>query len=494
MSRVAIVSNRLPPIDRAKASAGGLATGLGAALNELGGTWIGWDGRPDCAAGDRLRFHTAGAYKVAALPLSQAECDGYYLGFANRTIWPLFHGRTDLLRYDPQEFATYRAVNARFARAVVEAAADHDCVWVHDYHFFLLARELRRLGMTVPVGFFLHIPFPSPDVLEALPGHRALVEALAAYDLVGFQTENDRRNFAAYVGQRLGWRVDADGTVHTPDGRFSVGVFPIGIDTARFAELAAEAGDSRADGALRAAFAERLGMIGVDRLDYTKGLPQRLDAYERLLETAPELRRRIFLLQIAAPSREDIPEYAELKRALDIKSGRLNARFGELDWTPVRYINRAFGQQRLAALYRLSRVGLVTPLRDGMNLVAKEYVAAQDPADPGVLVLSTFAGAAERLSGALLVNPYDVDGLARAMRRALAMPHAERRARWAEMIAELRAHDVHRWRRDFLAALVSAGMARAVPARRQVPVLAFSRQGRGDGRAEARTDAARRAL
>lgn len=454
MSQIAIVSNRIPSFDRT--SAGGLAVGLNAALERSGGTWIGWDGAITSEPTEDLRIEQRKAYMLASFSLSERERAGYYLGFANRALWPVLHGRTDLMRFDPSEFATYRAVNDKFAKKLAECAVNHDLVWVHDYHLFFLGQELRRLGVELPLGFFLHVPFPAPDVLAALPCHRALVEALSAYDLVGFQTENDVYNFHEFVTRHLNGAIASDGTVFALGRRLRTGAFPIGIDARRFAKLAAASKEADAHrDLLRGCFRDQLGIIGVDRLDYTKGLQYRLRAFERMLETTPVGPRQAFLLQIAAPSREEVPEYGDLRAELEAISGRINARHARIDWTPVRYINKAFSQTCLAALYRLSRVGLVTPLRDGMNLVAKEYVAAQSAEDPGVLVLSRFAGAAERLTGALLVNPYDIDGVAKALQRAIAMPDDERRERWSEMITEVREHDVHGWRDDFLRALLA---------------------------------------
>ncbi len=479
MTRIAIVSNRLPPLDRDDASAGGLAVGLSAALEDSGGTWLGWDGTVASAPDGAARIQQSAPYRVVSLALSEQEHAGYYIGFSNRTLWPLFHGRADLVRFDPSAFATYRAVNARFAKQLAAGAGNHDLIWVHDYHFLCLGQELRRLDIKLPTGFFLHVPFPPPDTLTALPCHRELIGALSAFDLVGFQTEGDVRNFHEYAVRHLGGTISADGTVFALGRRFRTGAFPIGIDTRRFAELAVSKEAGLLRDRLGGCFRGHLGIIGVDRLDYTKGLEHRLRAFERMLESTPRHPGRAFLLQIAAPSRVDIPEYNELKGELEALSGRINARHARIDWTPVRYINRTFSQTRLAALYRLSRVGLVTPLRDGMNLVAKEYVAAQSAADPGVLVLSRFAGAAERMTAALLVNPFDIDGMAKATSRALDMSLDERRERWSDLVSEIRDHDVHGWRDDFLRALLAGsgrqdlgdrcGMPGPIPVARHTP-------------------------
>lgn len=470
MNRIVIVSNRAPQPGSLEIDAGGLAVGLRAALEKTGGLWLGWSGRICDAPNQEARIQQAGPFTLATLDLSEAEHGGYYAGFANRSLWPLLHGRVDLMRFDGAEWAAYRSVNEAFARRLAPLRGPRDLVWVHDYHLMLLGQALRRLGVDAPLGFFLHVPFPAPDVMTALPCHEELVRALSAYDLVGFQTANDLRNFQELVS-RLGGSVSDDGRVLAFGASFRTGAFPIGIDAARFGALAASPEVEKLCGRLRPCFDGCLGIVGVDRLDYTKGLVHRLRAFERLLETAPGYRGRTLLIQIAAPSRETVPEYADLKGEIEALSGRINAQHADLDWTPIRLLNRAVSHARIAALFRLSRIGLVTPLADGMNLVAKEYVAAQSPDDPGVLVLSQFAGAARQLNAALIVNPHDVDGMARALRDALEMPLSERHARWAEMLAGLREHDIHAWRDRFLEGLRSARRLDAQPAPRLQPRL-----------------------
>jgi trehalose 6-phosphate synthase len=449
MDRIVVVSNRVPSLQYGEAAAGGLAVGLKAALEASGGLWFGWNGRV-LEAAEGVRIEQERPFALATLTLTPAEHDGYYAGFANRTLWPLLHGRLDLIRFTPEDFSQYLAVNDKFAHGLLPRLGAGDRIWVHDYHLIPLGERLRREGVEGEIGFFLHVPFPSADVLATLPCHQELVRAMTAYDLIGLQTDNDVRNFREFVLRHLGGRLLDDGTVCALGRRFRVDAFPIGIDPRQFGMLAATEEANPADAG---AAGRRLRVIGVDRLDYTKGLPHRLHAFERMLARAPQYRGRTELLQIAAPSRETVPEYLALRDELDALSGRINARYADLDWTPIRYINKAFSQARLAGLYRRSRVGLVTPLRDGMNLVAKEYVAAQNPLDPGVLVLSRFAGAAERLDGALVVNPYDFDAVAEALITAVEMPLEERRARWSRMMAELQEHDIHDWRQRFLHAL-----------------------------------------
>jgi trehalose 6-phosphate synthase len=460
VQRIVVVSNRVPP-PSGHPSAGGLAVALSAALQETGGLWFGWSGRISEDADQAIALARSGGFTLVSTDLTAAQHRGYYEGFANRTLWPLFHGRTDLASFDRSAFTAYHEVNASFAQCLAALLEPVDLIWVHDYHLMLLGQELRKRAVAGPIGFFLHIPFPAPDRLTGLPWAADLMRGLCAYDLLGFQTQNDLRNFQACVAQCLSGNVASDGTIFAVGRRLKAATFPVGIDTGRFAAMAASPEVQRLGERIKRCLAGQSAIIGVDRLDYTKGLIHRLHAFEMLLEAQPARRGRTLLLQIAAPSRETLPEYAELERRLEALSGRINARHSELDWTPVRYLHRTFSQRHLAALFRLSRVGLVTPLCDGMNLVAKEYVAAQDPDEPGVLVLSRLAGAAERLRGALLVDPYDMTGVAAALHIALAMPLAERRRRWRDMMAEITEHDVHDWRRRFLADLEAVAAGRA---------------------------------
>lgn len=454
MERLVVVSNRVPSIS-GDASAGGLAVGLEAAIKSTGGLWFGWSGQiAEGSVGAKLS--RSDPFALVTMDLSKAEHAGYYDGFANRTLWPCLHGRSDLTTFDPSTFAIYSSVNQRFARELLPHLGADDLIWVHDYHLLLAGRELRRCGVDAPIGFFLHVPFPPADVLSTLPRHRELVDALVAYDLVGFQTENDLHNFHDYMLRHLRGRIGREGSVCVFGHRFRTGVFPIGIDAERFTALGQSKEARRLRSHMRGCFARCRGVIGVDRLDYTKGLVQRILAFERLLDTSPKQRGRTFLLQIAAPSREAVPEYTALKQEIAALTERVNARYRETDWVPIRYFNKAFSQDRVATLYNLSRVGFVTPLRDGMNLVAKEYVAAQDPSDPGVLILSRFAGAAERLDGALMVNPYDIDEMAHALKLALMMPHDERSARWTSLMGDITTNDVYAWRERFVAALRSS--------------------------------------
>jgi trehalose 6-phosphate synthase len=475
--RLVAVSNRVGPVSGA--AAGGLAVALVDALRERDGIWFGWSGRigTPAAKPDRQRI---GGLTLATTDLALADYEGYYNGFANHCLWPLLHFRIDLSRYDPAELAAYRRVNARFARQLRPLLRVEDLVWVHDYHLFPLAAELRALGARQRIGFFLHVPFPPRDILNTLPVHEPMVRALFEYDLVGFQTEQDLQRFHDYVereahGRVLGARVQAFGR------EIEAGAFPIGIDTGPFQRMAASPRSRRAVDALRAALRGRRQIIGVDRLDYSKGLLRRLAAYELLLERHPETHAQLEFLQIAPVSRGEVKAYRDFRIEIEQAAAHINGRFERLDWTPVRCLTRALPRATLAALYRASRIGLVTPVRDGMNLVAKEYVAAQDPADPGVLVLSCFTGAAQQMRDALRVNPYDADATAAALLRACTMPLDERRARHRELLRGLAEFDVGHWRDSFLDRLAAASRRQSghspearAPAPRRLPATGTS--------------------
>lgn len=455
MSRLVVVSNRvtLPDEDRA----GGLAIALRAALAERGGLWFGWSGKSVRGPSGAMHEHVDGNTRYALMDLSKQDFEDYYNGFANRSLWPLLHFRMDLVDYSRETWAGYRRVNALFADHLVPELRDDDVVWIHDYHLIPLAQRLRERGIGNRIGFFLHVPMPSSDLLAALPNHRELFAALASYDLVGFQTRRDLERFQDYVRLFGEGRVTGDGEMETAGGRrFRGGAFPIGIDVPTIAGQAQRAMKRLAVRRLQESLGGRTLAIGVDRLDYSKGLPERFRAFERHLERRRDQGGRITFLQIAPPSRSDVPEYQALRRELETLSGHINSGHAVPDWTPIRYVNRNFPHDVLTGFYRSARIALVTPLRDGMNLVAKEYVASQDPDDPGVLVLSRFAGAAYELPDALQVNPYDVDGVADAIARAHAMPLAERRRRWRAMMARIEGYDIHAWRRDFLDALTAA--------------------------------------
>lgn len=431
-----------------------------AALRETGGIWFGWNGKikrnpetkPETVEGGRVTYRT--------ISLSRTDYEQYYLGYANRALWPLFHYRLDLSGTNRRDFEGYLRVNRLFVTRLLPMLRSNDLVWIHDFHLIPMGEYLRNAGSDHRIGFFLHIPWPSVQVLLALPHHREIVRALCSYDVVGFQTEIDKEAFCDYIREEVKGEVGENGTVRAYGRTFIARAFPISTDTENVASLATAAVKGRATQMLRQSLGGRNLVIGVDRLDYSKGLLHRFESVEHLLESYPEHRRHVVMLQIAPPSRSDVPEYQELQHQLEARAGHINGRFAEADWAPMRYLNKGFNRRTLCGFFRSSRVGLVTPLRDGMNLVAKEYVAAQDPEDPGVLVLSRFAGAAQELHGALVVNPYDVEGVGEALQEALAMPVALRRKRWRANFEHLRRYDITDWRESYLAALNRAPYGR----------------------------------
>ena len=459
MARLIVVSNRVAPITEGEPAAGGLAAGVLDALRakEGGGIWFGWSG--EIAEADPIPNpgRAIGPITVVTIDLNRRDYDEFYRGFANGTLWPALHYQIGLARFDWGEFAGYRRVNELYACSLASLLRPDDIVWAHDYHLLCLAESLRANGCTNRMGLFLHTPFPEPGVLTTVPAHAELVRAMCAYDLLGFQTEPDRAAFASYIAREAGGQASSDGAVAAFGRVLRAGVYPIGVH-AEAVRAEAELPANRCEASrLRADLAGKLLVLSVDRLDYAKGLRQRFQAFERFLENHPSSRGQVVFTQIAPPSRGDIETYRAIRRELEAEAGRINGRFAELDWTPLHYLNRGFPRGALMPLYAEARVGLVTPLRDGMNLVAKEYVAAQDPDDPGVLVLSQFAGAARELDAALIVNPYDELGMADALHRALSMPLDERRARHASMLDVLRTNTLERWRDRFERDLAAAG-------------------------------------
>lgn len=432
MARLVIVSNRVPPPrTKGAASAGGLAVALQSFV-EPGTLWFGWSGRVTEHPSARPQIVEGGGVTYATIDLSAEDYDRFYVGFANSSLWPLLHFRLGLLRFAREDFEGYLAVNDDFAKALMPMLRPDDMVWVHDYHLIPLAAALRVQGFTGRIGFFLHIPFVPPSVLDALPPARDLMRAMCAYDVVGFQTRTHLADFLDCARRFSGFAVEGDEVV-TGGRRVRAIADPIGIDATGFARIAARSVGTAYIQRVRESLVGRALAISAERLDYSKGLPNRFEAFARLLKRFPQHHRRVSMLQIAARSREDVAEYQVLRRELDRLAGDINGRFSAFDWVPLRYMTQTVARTKLAGLFRMARVGLVTPLRDGMNLVAKEYVAAQDPADPGVLVLSRFAGAAEELTDALLVNPYDPDEIAEAIHAAIEMPLEERQERHASL-------------------------------------------------------------
>ena len=455
MSRLVVVSNRVAPVGEGQTTVGGLAVAVLAALEETGGLWFGWSGEQSARRRREAEVVVRGRLSFATVALTDRDVREYYNGFSNGALWPLLHYRLDLAQFRRRDWLGYMRVNNRLARTLLPLLDGGDTVWIHDYHLIPLARALRSSGARNRMGFFLHTPFPPADLFVALPWHRELLRALCDHDLVGFQTESDLASFFDCV-RTAGGAVSDDGAARAFDRSVRTGVFPIGLDAANVSGLA-EAHDRSS---IRKVLADRLGgrrfILGVDRLDYSKGLPDRFNAYARMLDVHADLHKTVTLMQIAPLSRGDVRGYSDIRAELETLTGNVNGRFADFDWVPIHYLNRDFPRETLAGLYRMASVGLVTPLRDGMNLVAKEYVASQDADDPGVLVLSRFAGAAAAMKEALVVNPYDHDEVAAALYRALGMPRRERRRRWRALMDRLEAADVHDWRRTFLDRLADA--------------------------------------
>jgi trehalose 6-phosphate synthase len=454
MSRLVVVSNRVAPITEGEPTAGGLAAGVLDALKQQGGIWFGWSGEINDDAGAAAHVErTVGSIMLYTVDHCPRDYDEFYRGFANGTLWPILHYQVGHAHFDRAEFAGYRRVNARFARALARLVQPDDLIWAHDYHLLCLAEALREAGLRNRMGLFLHTPFPAPSVFMINPAHAELIRAMCQFDLLGFQTEDDRGAFTDYVLRQAGGSALAGGRLKAFDRTVKTGVYPIGVHVDEVRHEAAAPANQRHAARLRASLLGRPLILSVDRLDYSKGLRPRFIAFEQFLERFPQRQGNVVFMQIAPPSRGDIETYREIRHELEAEAGRINGRFAEVDWVPLRYLNRGFARSTLMPLYAEAQVGLVTPLRDGMNLVAKEYVAAQDPDNPGVLVLSQFAGAARELDAALIVNPYDEAGVATALDRALAMGRDERRERHAAMMVVMRHNSLDAWRERFQADL-----------------------------------------
>jgi trehalose 6-phosphate synthase len=461
LARLIVVSNRVSVPGDGPKRAGGLEVALRPALHNNGDVWLGWSGK--VAPGDELETRSIRHKNIEYVitDLSKEGFDEYYSGFANQVLWPILHYRLDLAEFERRDLSGYFKVNDHFAAELEKIIKKDDLIWVHDYHLIPIANALRCRGHGNRIGFFLHVPFPPPEILTALPNHEQLIPLLMQYDVVGFQTQGDAQNFVRYLisecSQMREARVFESAGHHVTlsvNGRETlIGNFPVGIEPRVFARMARRNVQSPLVKNLVASLGGRNLVIGVDRLDYSKGLIQRLDAFEIFLASHGEWLGKLTYLQITPKNRSEIPEYSELDEALGSAAGRINGKYGEVSWTPIRYVNRVYSRSVLAGLYRTARVGLVTPLRDGMNLVAKEYVAAQNPDDPGILILSRFAGAAIDFRRALLVNPYDAESVASALAQALAMPIEERRARHEALYAKVCEYDVNRWQQEFLTAL-----------------------------------------
>lgn len=461
--RVLIVSNRLPvtvKLDRGQVaitqSAGGLATGLSGLHKEGGSLWIGWPGDVSRFDRNQQAETETNLSQMGAVPvyLSQAEINRYYEGFSNGVLWPLFHYLTDKVERDAwRNWKTYAAVNRRFAEITAEHYREGDLIWVHDYQLMLVPAMLRRMIPDALIGFFLHIPFPASDVFRILPWREEIAEGVLGSDLIGFHTHSYLKHFKRMLGEVL--NLDSDGErVQHSDREVRLGVFPMGIDAERFTRLSEEPGLLEEVHAIRKECGERKLLLGVDRLDYTKGLGRRMLAIERLLEREPSLRNKIRFVQVVVPSRTKVGSYDTLRRQLDETVGRINGSYATVNAVPIHYLYRSVSEQQLAALYRAADVMIVTPLRDGMNLVAKEFIASRADED-GVLILSEFAGAAAELKEAVQVNPYDIERLASAIKKAMTMPAEERRARMWALRRRVQAFNSHRWAETFMGVLQS---------------------------------------
>ncbi len=459
--RLIIVSNRVAVPDPPGAPlAGGMAVAVKAALKNRTGMWFGWSGAVTDEPTGEPRIVELNKVTYVLIDLSKTDIQEYYNGLANSVLWPILHYRVDLQEYSRADASGYMRVNRLFADRLSALVREGDVVWIHDYHLMLLARELRSRGHRNKIGFFLHTPCAPPDILQTLPHHREILGGLTYCDLIGFQTDNDRDNFAHYLSTQGAMQTRGG---YEFDGRFvRLGAFPVSIETKAYMRLARNAGRSAMIQLVRESLGDNKLVLGVDRLDYTKGIPDRIKGFERFLDLNPEWRGKVTLLQLTPKSRSDIKQYGDIEAEVTGLIGKVNGRFGDAAWTPIRYVNRSYSRTVLSGLYRAANVAMVTPLRDGMNLVAKEYIAAQDPEDPGVLMLSQFAGAAKELDRALIVNPHETDAVAAALKRALSMPLEERRERHAPMIAHLLKNDIDKWAKTYLATLIDGPVQRSL--------------------------------
>ena len=454
MNRLIVLSNRvmLPSLSN-KESAGGLGVAIEESLKKSGGIWFGWSGEVSKEKEIEPTILTENNIKYVTLSLSAENYENFYNGYSNASLWPLLHYRLDLVEYSRKKYLGYKKVNKIFADLINPFIIKDDIVWVQDYHFIRIAKELRKKKCTNKLGFFLHVPWPSKEVLMTLPDHREIVNALLDYDVIGFQTKSYVLSFLDYIVREMNGVVNSNGFVFANGKKLRVQHFPISIDTKKFVELSKNANDSTHVKRLVNSLGKSNLIIGVDRLDYSKGIINRFKAYESLLDKYPEHKRNSTLMQIAPTSRGEVWQYKEIRQELETEAGHINGIYSDFDWTPIRYLNRGFSRKILAGFFRRSQIGLVTPFRDGMNLVAKEYVAAQDPSNPGVLILSRFAGAAEELDGAIIINPYDIEAITEAINLGLNMSLDERLHRWFRMIEQINDADIHRWCQNSIKAI-----------------------------------------
>ena len=449
--RLIIVSNRVNrPEPGGKTASGGLAVALTKVLRVHGGVWFGWSGKVVEEPTVTPKVRTTGGITYSTIDLSPQNHREYYEGFANRSLWPIMHYRLDLVEFSRIDLSGYMRVNQIFADALAAFIKPDDVIWVHDYHLIPLGEELRKRGITNPIGFFNHIPWSPFEIFCALPGSRALLRGLSGYDLVGVQTQGDADNLTGCLIRDIGAKRGYSGLI-MPDGKnLKIQSFPIGLDPEFMKKMAIEASATMQLKDMSESLNGQDLVIGVDRLDYSKGVVGRMEAFESFLNKNPLRKGKVTLLQISPSSRMNLPKYEAVHREVNEAAGRINGSCGELDWVPIRYVTKPYKRALLSALYRKARVGLVTPMRDGMNLVAKEYVASQDRSDPGVLILSRFAGASAQMSGAIIVNPYDSAVMGQAIEDALNMGKEERVARWRPMMDSLQREDVGWWTDSFL--------------------------------------------
>lgn len=466
--RLIVVSNRLPVevkhragAPRLSRSAGGLATALDSIWRFSHGCWVGWAGAADSERANELLAKAARGrpYGFKPVPLSRDEISKFYSGFANEIIWPLFHDMPSRCNFDPEYWEVYQRVNRRFAQAAVEVTNGKDVIWAHDYHLMLMGRYLREAGKMTTAGFFLHIPFPAPDIFEKLPWRKTILKSLLQYDMLGFQTDRDRWNFVSclerIVPEAEAIREDPFMSVGLEGRRTRIGTFPISIAFEEFANHAASRDVEALSNQFRHELSNKFLVLGVDRLDYTKGIPERLRAFRILLRRYPELRHRVTLLQVVVPSREEIPNYKDLRREVELLVSQINGEFTEGGWVPIHYMHRNLTRKQLLTYYRAADIALVTSLKDGMNLVAKEFCAAQVD-ETGVVIISEFAGASAELQhGAIVVNPNDLAGIAEAIHKACVMPMEEKRARMRLLRDIVRTYSVQNWAEAFLNAALS---------------------------------------
>lgn len=471
IKKLVIASNRLPFVIsregknwRVIKGSGGLVTAMAPVLRNRGGLWIGWPGTSEKADLSKLLDTAAkgSGYAMKPVMLTSQEIAQYYIGLSNEVIWPLFHDLQSYCNFDPAYWQAYNDINRRFAGVIAKNAMDDAFIWVHDYHLINVAQELRRLGVTSRLGFFLHIPFPALDIFLKLPWRSEILRALTEYDLIGFQTQRDRRNFIQCL-RTLAKGVSVHGkgqtlTVHFGEREIRVGNYPISIDYNEYRTLAETKEVADEAWYIHEALPNGQIVLGIDRLDYTKGVPYRIKAFGMLLERHPELRRKITLIQVVVPSRRNIPMYQDLKVEIDQLVSEVNGQYTTSGWVPIHYIYRSLSKTELLAYYRTAEIALITPLKDGMNLVAKEYCAASIE-ETGVLILSEFAGASAQLqNGAILVNPYNIEEVAQAIHSAYHMKEEERKTRMRKLRTSIRRSDIYWWVNSYLQSAIAGNL------------------------------------